>query len=50
MDDNTYMKIERLMTLISYGADLVRPTGVSVVRWNAMIKRAKKDLEILEIN
>jgi hypothetical protein len=45
--DNIDMKIERLMNLISYGAKLVRPAGVSAVRWSAMIKRAKKDLEIL---
>ena len=45
--DNIDMNIERLMNLISYGAKLVRPAGVSAVRWSAMIKRAKKDLEIL---
>ena len=43
------MNIKRLMNLISYGAELVRPASVSAVRWSAMIKRAKKDLEILEI-
>ncbi len=47
---NVGMKIERLMNLISFGAELVRPAGVSAVRWSAMIKRAKKDLEILEKN
>jgi len=39
------MKIEKLMTLICYGAELVRPTGVSVVRWRAMIRMAQVRLE-----
>ncbi len=38
------MTIQRLMTILSYGGKPVKPANVSIVRWDAMIKMAKKTL------
>ena len=42
------MTIQRLMTILSYGGKPVRPAGISVGRFNAMIKMAKKTLGKVE--
>ena len=39
------MTIERLKNILSYGGKPVRPIGISVGRFNAMIKMAKKALK-----
>ena len=39
------MTIQRIMTILSYGGKPVKPANVSDVRWNAMIKMAKKALK-----
>jgi len=39
------MTIQRIMTILSYGGQPVRPIGISVGRFNAMIKMAKKALK-----
>ena len=38
------MTIQRIMTIISYGGKPVKPANVSDVRWNAMVKMAKREL------
>ena len=44
------MTIQRLMTILSYGQIPVKPAGISEIRWNAMIKMAKKTLGKVENN
>ena len=44
------MTIQRLMTILSYGRKPIRPAGISVLRWNAMVVMAKKTLEKVENN
>jgi len=44
------MTIQRLMTILSYGKIPVKPADISEVRWNAMIKMAKKTLGKVENN
>ena len=38
------MTIQRIMTILSYGGKPVKPANVSDVRWNAMVKMAKREL------
>ncbi len=47
-DKKENMTIQRLMTILSYGGKPVRPAGISVGRFNAMIKMAKKTLGKVE--
>ena len=44
------MTIQRLMTILSYGQIPVKPAGISEIRWNAMIKMAKKTLGKVDKN
>ena len=44
------MTIQRLMTILSYGQIPAKPANITVVRWNAMIKMAKKTLGKVENN
>jgi hypothetical protein len=42
------MTMKRLMTILSYGKIPAKPADISEIRWNAMIKMAKKTLEKVE--
>ena len=43
-DKKENMTIQRLMTILSYGGKPTKPSGITAVRWNAMIKMAQKTL------
>ena len=40
------MTLQRLMTILHFEQTPVRPEGISVGRWNAMVRMAKKMLGI----
>ena len=44
------MTLQRLMTILSYGQIPAKPANITAVRWNAMIKMAKKTLGKVENN
>ena len=42
------MTLQRLMTILHFDKTPVRPEDISVGRWNAMVKMAKKMLGIIK--